>query len=108
MNFRTTIFLLAFLAVAGTVALVVHYRQISTPTDVKDERKLVDLGEKDLRQVIVTPAGGKRMVLEKTGIEWRLTEPVSAPADSFAVDSLVSALGNLKVRDQVEGGDANA
>jgi uncharacterized protein DUF4340 len=108
MNFRTTIFLLAFLAVAGTVTLVVHYRQISAPTDVKDERKLVDLGEKDLRQVMVTPAGGKRMVLEKTGIEWRLTEPVAAPADSFAVDSLVSALGNMKVRDQVEGGDANA
>src|SRR6267142_362113 len=108
MNFRTTFFLLAMLLVAGTVALIVHYRQSSAPSDVKDERKLVDLGEKDLRQVIVTPAGGKRMVLDKTGIEWRLTEPVSAPADSFAVDSLVSALGNMKVRDQVEGGDANA
>src|SRR4051794_38551910 len=108
MNFRTTTFLFGLLLLAGILALVVHYRQNSQPTDVKDERKLVDLGEKDLRKVSITPAGGKRMVLEKTGIEWRLTEPVNAPADSFAVDSLVSALGNMKMRDQVQGGDASA
>jgi hypothetical protein len=106
MNFRTTIFLMALLLVAGTLALVIHYRQNQQPTETKDERKLVDLEEKDLSKVVVTPAGGKRMVLEKSGMEWKLTEPVSAPADTFAVDSLVSGLINLRMRDQVPPNDA--
>src|SRR5436309_15802177 len=106
MNFRTTVFLLALLVMAGTLALVIHYRQNEQPVEAKDERKLVDLEEKDLTKVIVTPAGGKRMVLEKSGAEWRLTEPVSAPADTFAVDSLVSGLINLRMRDQVPPNDA--
>src|SRR2546428_759603 len=59
MNFRTTIFLLAMLLVAGTLALVIHYRQNQQPAETKDERKLVDLEEKDLAKVVVTPAGGK-------------------------------------------------
>jgi hypothetical protein len=105
MNFRTTIFLLALLLVAGTLFLVIHYRQEHQPTEIKDERKLVDLEEKDLTKVAVTPAGGKRMVLEKSGTEWKLTEPVTAPADTFAVDSLVSGLINLKMRDQVDAND---
>src|SRR5215216_1575547 len=106
MNFRTTAFLLALLLVAGTLALVIRYRQNNQPEEKKDERKLVDLEDKDLTKVVVTPAGGKRMVLERSGAEWRLTEPVSAPADTFAVDSLVSGLTGLRVRDQVDANDA--
>src|SRR6185436_9680036 len=107
MNFRTTVFLFALLLCAGTLALVIHYRQERQPTETtKDERKLVDLDEKDLSKVVVTPAGGKRMVLEKSGTEWKLTEPVNAPADTFAVDSLVGGLVNLKMRDQVDANDA--
>ena len=94
------------LLVAGTLALVIHYRQNQQPAETKDERKLVDLEEKDLAKVVVTPAGGKRIVLEKSGTEWRLTEPVTAPADTFAVDSLVSGLINLRTRDQVPPNDA--
>ena len=106
MNFRTTVFLLALLMVAGTLTLVILHRQNSQPAETKDERKLVDLDEKDLAKVVITPAGGKRMVLEKFGTEWRLTEPVVAPADTFAVDSLVSGLINLRMRDQVAPNDA--
>jgi len=106
MNFRTTVFLLALLLVAGTLTLVIHYRQDQPAAEAKDEHKLVDLEEKDLTKVVVTPAGGKRMVLEKSGMEWKLTEPVSAPADTFAVDSLVSGLTNLRTRDQVDANDA--
>ncbi len=102
MNFRTTVFLLALLLVAGTLALVIHYRQEHQSIETKDEHKLVDLEEKDLAKVIVTPSGGKRMVLEKSGTEWKLSEPINAPADTFAVDSLVSGLINLKMRDQVD------
>jgi hypothetical protein len=106
MNFRTTIFLLALLLAAGTLALVIHYRQNQPAAETKDEHKLVDLEEKDLTKVVVTPAGGKQMVLEKSGMEWKLTEPVAAPADTFAVDSLVSGLLNLRSRDQVDASDA--
>src|SRR5436853_3121661 len=106
MNFRTTVFLFALLLCAGTLALVIHYRQEHQPAETKDERKLVDVEEKDLAKVVITPAGGKRMVLEKSGAEWKLTEPVNAPADTFAVDSLVSGLINLRARDQVDANDA--
>src|SRR5687767_453146 len=103
MNFRTTAYLLALLLVVGTLFFVVRWRQNREPTETtKDERKLVDLEEKDLTKVVVTPAGGKRMVLEKSGTEWKLTEPVDAPADTFAVDSLVSGLIGLRTRDQVD------
>src|SRR5881394_2206505 len=107
MNFRTTVFLLAVLVLAGTLALVIHYRQNEQPNETtKDEHKLVDLEEKDLSKIVVTPAGGKRMVLEKSGMEWKLAEPISAPADTFAVDSLVSALTGLRAREQVAASDA--
>ena len=100
MNFRTTVFLFALLLCAGTLALVIHYRQEHQPAETKDEHKLVDLEEKDLSKIVVTPAGGKRMVLEKSGMEWKLAEPISAPADTFAVDSLVSALTGLRARER--------
>jgi len=50
----------------------------------EDEPQAGRSEEKDLTKVAITPAGGKRMVLEKSGAEWKLTEPVSAPADTFA------------------------
>jgi len=58
--------------------------------ETKDERKLVDLEEKDLtRSRSRRPAASE--CAGKEWREWKLTEPVSAPADTFAVDSASSA-----------------
>jgi hypothetical protein len=106
MNFRTTILLVILLLMAGGLALLINYRQNKEPVEAKDDRKLVDLATEDVKQLAVTPAGGKRMVLEKSGTEWKLVEPVSAAADTFAVDSLVRGLVELRVREQVDANDA--
>ena len=95
MNFRTTVFLLALLLVAGTLALVIHYRQEHQPIETKDERKLVDLEEKDLAKVIVTPAGGKQMVLEKSyrrppGRRGRLWDGIEQPQELVALTAAVA------------------
>jgi hypothetical protein len=102
MNYRTTLILLCVLIVVGVALLFVN-RGEKAPKDTTTpgEAKLIDVESKDITKVIVTPADGKRLVLEKKGVEWRLVEPIAAPADLWAVDSLVRGLAELRSRGQV-------
>jgi len=102
MNYRTTLILLCVLIVVGVALLFVN-RGEKAPKDTSTpgEAKLIDVESKDITKVIVTPADGKQLVLEKKGVEWRLVEPIAAPADLWAVDSLVRGLAELRSRGQI-------
>jgi hypothetical protein len=46
------------------------------------------------------------VVIEKPDANWRLVEPVNAPADAFEVDALVRGVAELESRGRVTGSDA--
>src|SRR5437870_9820051 len=94
MNFKTTIILLILLAGAGTYLFLTR-SQTETKTETANPgegTKLVDIDAKDVTKVTVTPTDEPKFVIEKTGTDWQITEPVKAPAESFEVESLVRAV----------------
>src|SRR5512133_639534 len=114
MNFKTTLILLVILAGLGAYIFFAKSGSESGPktevTKTENERKLFDVQSTDISKITVTPADGKRMALEKSGGNWKLTEPVAAPAETFEVDSLARALAELKSHGTVNAsaGDAKA
>src|SRR5688500_16458498 len=112
MNFKTTLVLIVLLAVAA-IALFVTNRKgdtesADTSTTAGEGKKLIDVASDKVTKVTVAPSIGEKFTLEKTGTDWRLTEPVSAPAESFAVDSLVRAITDARSRGAIEGADATS
>ncbi|MEO6437184.1 MAG: DUF4340 domain-containing protein, partial [Tepidisphaeraceae bacterium] len=107
MNFKTTLILIGLLVIAGVYLLVTREKSDSaTGTPDTAAQKVFDgLADTDVNKVVID-AGGKKMALEKTGAAWRLTEPVSAPAEAFEVDSLLRALTALESRGSAGSADA--
>ncbi len=104
MNFRTTLVLLILVIAAGIVVFVTQNRsasQTAQPTP-GNEHKLTDLDSKDITRVAITNADGKKTVLEKSGANWKLVEPVKADTKSFEVDSLVNDIVGLQSRGQAD------
>ncbi|HEV2294982.1 MAG TPA: DUF4340 domain-containing protein [Tepidisphaeraceae bacterium] len=107
MNFKTTLVLIVLLAVAAVALFFTRDKGGETQiADSGDGRKLLDVDRDDVTKVTVAPAIGDKFTLEKSGGEWRLTEPVSAPVESFEVDSLLRALVDATSRGALEGEDA--
>ena len=103
MNFRTTLFLLVLVAAVGggrfiTPRTVPKNPKARTPR----QHKLLDVEQADVTKVAVTNSDDKHFVLEKTGADWKLVEPVKAPAKSFEVDDLIRGLVGLQSRGQVD------
>lgn len=111
MNFKTTLMLIVLLAVAA-VALFVTSRNgdtnAITDSTTAHGRKLIDVTSEKVTRVTVAPSVGDTFTLEKSGTEWRLTAPVSAPAEAFEVDSLVRAVTDARSRGAIEGADATS
>lgn len=116
MNFRTTIFLLVLLVAAATVYFITTRagdgdgRDTARTTKADDDadRKLLEVPTSDVKRIVVTPAEGDRLVFERVEgkpSDWRIVEPVRAPADGFKVDDLVREVTELRSRGQVEPGD---
>ncbi len=106
MNFRTTAILAVALAV---VALIVFFtNRGDTPQPPEGGRAVVDLDSAKVTKITVAPTDGKTMVLEKSGSDWKLVQPISAPADTWNVDSLVRSLTELKSRGEAKSSEAKS
>ena len=105
MNFRTTAIMIGLLAVLTIVLLFVRSRgggDSELEPRVNEEPKLVAIEASDVNKIVVTSADSRKLVLEKAGANWRMTEPVNAAADTFAVDSLVRAVTGLRSSGEVQ------
>src|SRR6266481_5558325 len=112
MNFRTTLLLLVLVVAAGIVVFVTNKKAPEGGENAEKtsgaEHKLMDVDSKDVTRIAITNAEGKRTVLEKTGSNWSLVEPVKAGAKDFEVESLLSALTALQSRGQVDPSQKSA
>jgi hypothetical protein len=107
MNFRTTLLLLVLVIAAGIVLFFVNKKtpeggEAGNAQASGNEHKLMDVDSKDVTRIAITNSEGKRTVLEKTGNNWSLVEPVKAGAKDFEVESLLTTLTGLQSRGQVD------
>jgi uncharacterized protein DUF4340 len=114
MNFRTTVILLILLL--GMVAYVMFTGggppSPQTAQQISPQR-LLDIQSNDVSKVVLTPANGKAIILERATLtdttpaiepaksDWKLTSPITAYADatkvSDLVDGVVSAMSTSEV-----------
>src|SRR4051812_17142929 len=98
MNFRTTVILIALLAVGAAILLFTRDRG-ATPTNVTETSegaKLIEVSSATVNKVSIAQSGEKPIVLQRDGVNWRLTEPVQAPAEANIATQLVDDLVNLR------------
>ncbi|HWP39295.1 MAG TPA: DUF4340 domain-containing protein [Tepidisphaeraceae bacterium] len=100
MNFKTTVILLALLAVVGLVLLLT--RQTEPGAEKPTEARLLDIAAGDITRISFTADDGQTTAFEKLDGKWRLTQPVQAAAEEFAVSSLVDAIAGLNTRGRVD------
>lgn len=104
MNFKTTIVLLVLLA-AAAVYLGVHRfagKNAAEETPAANPNQLITAKSDDITKVAITQLDGKHIVLVKSGKDWRLTEPLDAKADTFAVDELLRQITSLQSRGELK------
>lgn len=104
MNFRTTLVLLILVVIVGIFVFVAqeHPKATSQQQAEGNGHKLLDLDAKDISKVSITNSDGKKTVLEKTGADWKLLEPVKADCKSWEVETLVNDITGLQSRGQVD------
>lgn len=105
MNIKTTVILAVLLL--GVGAYMFFTRDTGTEPKKFEEHKLIDVSIADVNKLTVTSADGKAMTLEKKASDWRMTQPVDAPADSTEVTGLIDSLINLKATNEVDAGAPN-
>lgn len=111
MNFKTTLVLIVLLAVAAIALFVTNKSRDTDTADATatgDGKKLIDVTSDQVTKVTVTPSIGDTFTLEKSGADWRLTAPVSAPAETFEVDSLLRAVTEARSQGAIEGADSTS
>jgi hypothetical protein len=102
MNFKTTIVLLVLLAGVGTYFGITRFRDKKAETSTSDSSKLVNIDINDVTKLALTQPDGSRIVLDKSGSQnWKLVEPMSAPAESFEAGELVRQISSLQSRGQL-------
>src|SRR5205085_2064407 len=99
MNFKTTVILFVVLIVLGGFVFFTKDKD-NTPKKI-EEHKLLDISSTaDVNKLVITDAAGKKTILERSGKDWRMLQPVNAPAESTDINSLVDSLVSMKSNNQ--------
>jgi Domain of unknown function (DUF4340) len=117
MNFRTTLILAVVLLGLGVFAFIATRdngasstttsTDSSGPDDSKG-RKLFDVKADALDKLVIRPSDGPAIELAKSAGQWKLSQPVNWPADSFEVDRVLGAVVDLHSRGSVDLDPKNA
>src|SRR3954468_9731727 len=105
MNFKTTVILIVLLACAGLALLFTREKGGSSETTV-EPAKVLGMKSDEIERIAVTPANGSKLVLQRAGLLWKLSEPVAAPAETSPAQDLADALANLESRGSVSSSTA--
>ena len=99
MNRKTTIALVVFVVLLGLVYLLVKRPEKGERVGERP-RPLSKITAAQIKQVTVT-AKGTTVVLARDGKGWKVTKPVTYPADKYAVDTMVEKIEKLETGDLV-------
>src|SRR5437016_3830665 len=106
MNFKTTLILIICLAVVGGYLFFTRDSGTDKPRK-QEEHKLLAIDQStDVSKLTIASGSGKPTILQKSAKDWRLLEPLNAPADATEVNSLLDSLVNLKSTAQLDPKEA--
>ena len=108
MNFKTTSILALCLAIVGGVIFFTRGKDGATDpaqTSATDSKKLLAIVPADVATFTLAPADGTPIAFTHSGNDWALTAPITGPADSAAVQSLVSEITELQTQGQTDISD---
>src|SRR6266446_4746920 len=91
MNSRTTLFLIVLVALVGGFALWDHYKGATTERQLSKSKRIVDFDPKDVMGIDIVRSN-QTIILEKSGDNWDLKQPLTARADASAVNSILDEL----------------
>jgi len=94
MRFRTTLLLILVLAGLGTYVYFVEYPKAE---EEAKKKTLFELKADDVTQVTLD-YGDHKIVLKKSGADWRITEPLDVPAEAATAKNLVSAIADCELK----------
>jgi hypothetical protein len=96
--------LLVLLALAAGLGAYIYFveakREPSGAPETRD--KVFTVESSAIEEIEIRSATGQATTLKKTGTDWQIVAPVTAPADSSTVESLLSSLASLEVQRVVE------
>jgi hypothetical protein len=98
MRFRTTILLILVLAGLGAYVYFVEYPH----AEQEAKKKTLFEFKADEATQMTLDYGDHKIVLKKSGNDWRLTEPLDAPADATTVKNLVNAVAECEVKRELK------
>src|SRR5207245_217086 len=75
--------------------------KISKPASTYRDPKLVDLPIANIGQVTIAKADGSKIMLTKTGNDWKITEPAQMPAEKSDIDDILFGLTGLRATEWV-------
>jgi hypothetical protein len=104
MNFKTTLILILILAGAAGALYFTREKPAADQTATPQPASLLTITAADVNRITVTPADSSAFTLQKTNGSWQLTDPVTAPAETFEVDSLIRAFTDAKTTGSVPAG----
>src|SRR5882724_2337279 len=97
MNFKTTAILLIVLIAAGVALFLTRDTGTKTETATPETgKKLLSFSPSNVSSLSIEPAGAKAIVLKRDGMNWRMLQPVQAPAESSIPTEILSELSNLQ------------
>jgi hypothetical protein len=76
------------------------YDRLSKPANELRDKQLVTIGTNDIKQLTID-RDGQKLVLQKKGADWELTEPKVLPADAATMTDLLGAVTGLRASDWV-------
>jgi ribosomal protein L14E/L6E/L27E len=103
MRFRTTLLLILVLAGLGAYVYFVEYPKAE---EEAKKKTLFELKADDVTQVTLD-YGDHKIVLKKSGADWRMTEPLDVPADATTAKNLASAIADCEVKHELKDASAD-
>jgi Domain of unknown function (DUF4340) len=100
-TFVKTYVAVALVAGLGAYIYFVESRQPTSSEAEKKKEKLFTFDKTKVKEVSLAPKQGEAVTVIKDGEAWKLTAPLAAPADSSAVDGLVSGFDSLEIDEVV-------
>jgi hypothetical protein len=90
-------FLLLVVVGLGLAGYLYFVESKRDPADADKKDKVFTVESDKIDELVVKSESGERTTLKKTGAEWRVVEPVSAPTDGAAVSGITGNLASLEV-----------
>lgn len=101
MKIQTTLVMLALFAVAVGLYALVQYAELPTAAEREQRRGRVFADLKtDQVDRIELEQDGRKIVLQRGGAGWQMTEPINVLADSGRADEIIRQIAQLRMKSQ--------